>query len=339
MNIAQKLYEAGTFAVIGASGYIGSKLVNKLTDLGCNVIHSSRRDTTIGGNSEFLMAELGSLDFWLNIVEKSDVIIHLAGNTSINVADDSPDLDLNSSVVPIYRLIEACKILRKRPKVVFASTVTTYGFTDNLPVSEAANENPESFYDLHKFFVERQLILATKLNIFNGVSLRLANVYGPSSANSAATDRGILNKITGLALAGDIVSLYGGGNYIRDYIYIDDVVDAFVLASVSSKSTGEVFNVGSGVGTSVRDAFYAVTQEVYRQTDKIIEMKDVPWPVNSPKIDMRNFIASIEKAHTCLGWSPKVSLQAGISTTVKSIILQGNENLNFRHKNEKNIRN
>lgn len=320
MSIIQKLSEVSTFTVIGASGYIGSKLVNKLTDSGCNVIRSSRRDTITNGDSEFVMAELDSLDFWLNIVEKSDVIIHLAGNTSINVANDNPALDLNSSVVPIYRLIEACKILRKRPRVVFASTVTAYGFTDNLPVSEATAENPESFYDLHKFFVERQLVLATKLNICDGVSLRLANVYGPSSANSSANDRGILNKIIGLALAGDIVSLYGGGNYIRDYIYIDDVVDAFILASISSKSAGEVFNVGSGVGTSVRDAFNAVTQEVYRQTNKIIEMKDVPWPENSPKIDMRNFTASIKKAHTCLGWSPKVSLQTGIATTVKSII-------------------
>lgn len=320
MSIIQKLSEVSTFTVIGASGYIGSKLVNKLTDSGCNVIRSSRRDTITNGDSEFVMAELDSLDFWLNIVEKSDVIIHLAGNTSINVANDNPALDLNSSVVPIYRLIEACKILRKRPRVVFASTVTAYGFTDNLPVSEATAENPESFYDLHKFFVERQLVLATKLNICDGVSLRLANVYGPSPANSSANDRGILNKIIGLALAGDIVSLYGGGNYIRDYIYIDDVVDAFILASISSKSAGEVFNVGSGVGTSVRDAFNAVTQEVYRQTNKIIEMKDVPWPENSPKIDMRNFTASIKKAHTCLGWSPKVSLQTGIATTVKSII-------------------
>ena len=320
MRTVQKLSKVSTFSVIGASGYIGSKLVNKLTDSGCNVIRSSRRDTITNGDSEFVMAELDSLDFWLNIVEKSDVIIHLAGNTSINVANDNPALDLNSSVVPIYRLIEACKILRKRPRVVFASTVTAYGFTDNLPVSEATAENPESFYDLHKFFVERQLVLATKLNICDGVSLRLANVYGPSSANSSANDRGILNKIIGLALAGDIVSLYGGGNYIRDYIYIDDVVDAFILASISSKSAGEVFNVGSGVGTSVRDAFNAVTQEVYRQTNKIIEMKDVPWPENSPKIDMRNFTASIKKAHTCLGWSPKVSLQTGIATTVKSII-------------------
>ena len=320
MSIIQKLSEVSTFTVIGASGYIGSKLVNKLTDSGCNVIRSSRRDTITNGDSEFVMAELDSLDFWLNIVEKSDVIIHLAGNTSINVANDNPALDLNSSVVPIYRLIEACKILRKRPRVVFASTVTAYGFTDNLPVSEATAENPESFYDLHKFFVERQLVLATKLNICDGVSLRLANVYGPSAANSSANDRGILNKIIGLALAGDIVSLYGGGNYIRDYIYIDDVVDAFILASISSKSAGEVFNVGSGVGTSVRDAFNAVTQEVYRQTNKIIEMKDMPWPENSPKIDMRNFTASIKKAHTCLGWSPKVSLQTGIATTVKSII-------------------
>ena len=92
------------------------------------------------------------------------------------------------------------------------------------------------------------------------------------------------------------------------------------------------FNVGSGVGTTVRDAVYAVTQEVFRQTDKIIEMKVVPWPANSPKIDMRNFIASIDKANACLGWHPKVSLQAGIATTVKSMILQNLENPTFEHQ-------
>jgi nucleoside-diphosphate-sugar epimerase len=90
VSIIQKLSEVSTFTVIGASGYIGSKLVNKLTDSGCNVIRSSRRDTITNGDSEFVMAELDSLDFWLNIVEKSDVIIHLAGNTSINVANDNP---------------------------------------------------------------------------------------------------------------------------------------------------------------------------------------------------------------------------------------------------------
>jgi UDP-glucose 4-epimerase len=332
VSITQKLSEVNTFTVIGASGYIGSKLVNKLTDSGCYVIRASRRDTIAGAASEFVKAELDNLDFWLNIVEKSDVIIHLAGNTSINVANDNPALDLDSSVVPIYRLTEACKILRKRPRVVFASTVSAYGFTDNLPVSEATAENPESFYDLHKFFVERQLVLATKLNICDGVSLRLANVYGPSSANSAATDRGILNKIIGLALTGGAILLYGGGNYIRDYVYIDDVVDAFISASMSPQASGRFFNIGSGVGTTVKDAFYAVTEEVFLKTNTHVNIKDIPWPIASPKIDMRNFIASIEKAHTCLGWSPKVSLQAGIGTTVKSIILQSHGNLTSEYQ-------
>lgn len=327
MSTIKKMSEASTFTVIGASGYIGSKIVNKLTESGYNVIRASRRVTVSDSKSEFVFAELDSLDFWLNIIKKSDVIIHLAGNTSINVANENPALDLATSLVPIYKLVEACKILNKRPRLVFASTATAYGFTDDLPVFETTAENPESFYDLHKSFVERQLALAAKLNICDGVSLRLANVYGPSAAKSTASDRGILNKITGLALAGDVIPLYGGGNYIRDYIYIDDVVDAFLLASTSSISAGEIFNIGSGVGTLVRDAFNAVIQEIHQQTDKIIEIKDVPWPKNSPRIDRRSFTASIEKAYRCLGWSPKVNLQAGIVKTVKSTILQSRVNL------------
>ena len=322
MSIIQKLSEVSTFTVIGASGYIGSKLVNKLTDSGCNVIRSSRRDTITNGDSEFVMAELDSLDFWLNIVEKSDVIIHLAGNTSINVANDNPALDLNSSVVPIYRLIEACKILRKRPRVVFASTVTAYGFTDNLPVSEATAENPESFYDLHKFFVERQLVLATKLNICDGVSLRLANVYGPSSANSSANDRGILNKIIGLALAGDIVSLYGNGNYIRDYIYIDDVVNAFLHASVMNydillKRNDITLNVASGKGASVIEVFKLISNEVEKITGIRGTIKNVAWPKGVNEIEKRNYIASIELFKSLTGWEPSVSLEEGIQLLVK----------------------
>jgi UDP-glucose 4-epimerase len=322
MELTQKLSESGNFTVIGSSGYIGSKIVNKLTDLGCHVISASRKDTNSNIVAEFITADLGSLDFWLEIVQKSDFIIHLAGNTSINAANNNPALDLDTSVVPIYRLTEACKILQKRPRIVFASTVTTYGFTDDLPVSESTIECPETFYDLHKLFVERQCVLASNLNIFDGITLKLANVYGPSIAYSSAIDRGVLNKITELALNGKNLSLYGDGKYIRDYIYIDDVVDAFILACIASNSVGEVFNIGSGVGTTVRDAFRAVTQEVYRKTDKIIKIKDVPWPENSPNIDMRNFVASIDKANRYLGWYPKVSLQVGIAATVKSMILQ-----------------
>ncbi len=101
MSIIQKLSEVSTFTVIGASGYIGSKLVNKLTYSGCNVIRSSRRDTRTNSDSEFVMAELDSLDLWLNIVERSDGVIHLAGNTSINVRNDNSSLTVNPSFVPI----------------------------------------------------------------------------------------------------------------------------------------------------------------------------------------------------------------------------------------------
>jgi nucleoside-diphosphate-sugar epimerase len=318
----QHLSQSIAFTVIGASGYIGSKIVDRLMDMGYCVLKASRRDHDDNSASKCIITELDSLDFWLEVVEKSDVIIHLAGNTSINVADEDPLLDMNSSVLPIYRLIEACRILDKHPKIVFASTATVYGFTDKIPVPETTAADPYSFYDLHKFFVEQQLILVTKLDILDGVSLRLANVYGPSVTGSSAADRGILNNITRLALAGDTVSLYGGGNYLRDYVYIDDVIDAFIAASMSAQSSGKSFNIGSGVGTTIRDAFHTVAEEVFRETDIDVKIQDIPWPIGSPKIDMRNFVASVDEAQFFLNWSPKVILKDGIATMVQSIISQ-----------------
>jgi UDP-glucose 4-epimerase len=326
--------DSGTevFAVIGSSGYIGSKIVKTLEESSCHVIRVSRTQTESDEYSSYVLSELDKLECWLEIVQKADVIIYLAGNTSVTVADQDPLVDMNLSTIPINLLIKACRTLNKKPRVVFASTATIYGFTEQLPVKEDLPANPCTFYDLHKYFVENQLALATQLGFLEGVTLRIANVYGPSFASSSSIDRGIMNKIIALALEGQVITLYGGGNYIRDYVYIDDVVQAFILACVSDRASGEVFNIASGVGTSVKDAFHTVAEEVAVQTNIVVGFKDATWPLGSSKIDIRDFVASIEKATSFLGWIPQKSLSHGVFETVRAINLESAKDKQMRFK-------
>ena len=128
-----------------------------------------------------------------------------------------------------------------------------YGLTEVLPVLETRRPNPITTYDLHKFFAEQQLLLASSCNIINAISLRLANVYGPSPTESLAKDRGTLSKITRMKFELKNLHIYGNGEYLRDYIYIDDVVNAFLHASVMNydnlpNRNDITLNVASGKG-------------------------------------------------------------------------------------------
>jgi len=192
-------YKDKTVAITGASGYLAAAIVRALMNTSARILRVSRRDLQPIEGSETLKADVAEYDCWREIVSKSDIIFHLAGNTSLQRAKNDPIYSLTSTVVPVTCLMAAAQAESHVPRVIFASTATVYGSTNKLPVSEDNATIPITNYDLHKLFAEKQLELASKHGILDGVSLRLANVYGPSASASSDDDRGILNKVTKLA--------------------------------------------------------------------------------------------------------------------------------------------
>jgi len=201
IDIANKL-SGKVVAITGASGYIGSALSKELSKYPVKIICISRKELSSKHGAENWVLDLGKSSSWNRIVSEVDIIFHLAGNTSIQTAEQDPEESLISTLFPITKLINASKELCRVPRVVFASTVTVYGLTDVLPVSESTKPNPITMYDLHKLFAEQQLAMASQNNIISATSLRLANVFGPSLSESSASDRGVLNKVTRTALQG-----------------------------------------------------------------------------------------------------------------------------------------
>jgi len=313
MNVLAE-YSGKTVAITGGCGYIGTALAEALKGQAQKTLCVSRRSLRHPGNSdhEIVEADIRTPCCWENIVRRADIIFHLAGNTSVYAAAHDPAESLNSTVLPINHLIAAAQATGRRPRVVFASTATVHGLTDKLPVSESDPANPSTFYDLHKLFAEMQLALATKQGILASVALRLANVYGPSLGSSAAEDRGILNKIARMALQGKNLRIYGHGNYLRDYVYIDDVVRAFLVAGITGGVEGQNLFVASGVGIAVKQAFQTVADQAAKVTGRRVLIEHVDWPPGADPIEHRNFIADITGISDKLKWMPEVDLKNGI---------------------------
>jgi nucleoside-diphosphate-sugar epimerase len=314
--IAFATLENAKVAITGANGYIGSALVESLDDLSSQANGAQARILGQRAAWRNLEADVRTFDCWKEVVEHAEVIYHLAAKTSVYGAEREPVESLNSALLPLIHLVRAAREFGRKPRVVFASTATVYGLTNALPISEALAPAPITSYDLHKHFSEQYLALATRNGVLEGVSLRLSNVYGPSSRASSANDRGILNKVTAAAMQGRDLTVFGDGDYLRDYVYIGDVVKAFLLAGTTPGMGGKPFNVTSGMGTTIRNAFELVVDEVAIVTGKRVRCESAPWPPDADEIEFRNFVGSNERLAAATGWKPSVDLRTGIKALI-----------------------
>ena len=310
------LYSGKVVVVTGGGGYVGSALIHQLRKYNCKVIRTSRHGLQSIVSVEDKVLDLTRKDSWIEIVSIADIIFHLAGNTSIAFAEENIEDSLLSNLAPITNLVLASKKLNRCPKVIYASTATVYGMTGSHPIVEETLARPVSIYDLHKLYAEQYLTMASDQGFITAKSLRLANVYGPSLSESSSKDRGILSKVTKICLQGDTINTYGGGDYLRDYIFIDDVVKAFLCVGISY-SPHTTLNVASGIGTTVKEVFQMVLDEVEQSEGVRNRIEDIDWPPKAHMIDQRNFIASNDKLKSVQGWDVTTHLKMGIRKLVK----------------------
>jgi nucleoside-diphosphate-sugar epimerase len=297
MDGLQARYRGKTVVVTGAAGYIGSALLAGLRDSGARVVTASRHMVPTA------------------VVPRAEVIFHLAGNTSVYDAERDPDASFRSTVLPIEHMADGARLAGIHPRLVFASTATVYGLTADLPVAETTAPNPITTYDRHKREAEQRLESASPH--LDGIVLRLSNVYGPSAASSSAPERGFLNRAIGRAVQGHDLDVYGQGDYVRDFVHIDDVVRALLLAGVMSPGSARCFNVASGVGTRMRDALSIVVSHAARVTGRVVAIHESQWPSDAHAIERRHFTASIDRIRDAMQWRPSVSLADGIARFVE----------------------
>jgi UDP-glucose 4-epimerase len=304
--------------ITGARGYIGSALAASLADQGHmlrlvsrSVVNPNRDEAPT--KIECIAVDLRDQENWLALLKKADAIIHLSSRTDLHAAEADPKEDRRLNVEPVQALVRAARGLQRPLPVVFASTVTIAGDAPQHPVNEQTPERLCTVYDRHKLECEQLLRSATRDGLLHACSLRLANVYGyGSGVLSTNSNRGILNEAMHRACRGEALTLYGKGAYIRDFIFIDDVVDAFCRALANSTVRGGHYVIASGRGYSLAEAFGLVAQEALDSMGQAVEIKHVPEPPDLHPIQRRNFIGDSSLFQKLTGWRPRVDLQTGI---------------------------
>jgi len=318
--------------VTGASGYLASNLVAALADIDCTVVRFSRQAdlVPVRGAARIvdLQGDVRDPAVWDRVTEAFDIVYHLAAQTSVYLAEKDVLADLKANVFPLLSLFDHCRTKGQKPHIVFAGTATEVGLPECLPVDESHVDRPVTIYDVHKLMAEEYLKLCTRLGIVTGCVLRLTNVFGPGP-KSSSSDRGVLNMMIRRALAGQTLTVYGDGDWLRDFIYVDDVVAAFLKAGAGPDSVnGCHFVVGSGVGHTVNEMIELTAHRVATRTGQpTVAIEHTPPPEGLSPIEQRNFVADSSLFSQQTGWRATASLEQGIDRTVEHYLgeLQGRQ--------------
>jgi nucleoside-diphosphate-sugar epimerase len=312
-----------TILITGGAGYLAAALVALLKDIDCRIIRMHRQGVCpapVTGAAEIrdVAGDVCDPAVWEHNLAGVDYIFHFAAQTSTYAANADPVADQSANVLPMLHLLEACRRQGRRPTVCFAGTVTVAGIPARLPVDEGHPDHPLTIYDLHKLMAEQYLCWYAEQGIVRGVTLRLANVYGPGPRSSRA-DRGILNQMIRRALAGEALTVYGTGDRLRDYLYVEDAARAFLAAALHDETLhGKYFVIGSGQGYTIAEAMELVADRAAARTGIPVPVRHVVPPGDLSPIEQRHFVADSRRFLGATGWQPRFTLAQGIELTLEA---------------------
>jgi len=262
---------------------------------------------------EYGTADLRDPQSWFELLHGADIVVHLSSRTDLRAAEADPAEDEDINVRPVRALVETARAMKTVPRVVFASAATIVGPNPSLPVNDAAPDDPCSIYDRHKLAAEIILREGTACGAVRACSLRLANVYGYGSA-SINNNRGILNVMMKRAVAGEPLTLYGTGAYVRDFIHIADVIEAFVSAILTPVvCDGGHYVIASGRGHTLAETYAMIAEVALERLQRRVEVVRVAEPADLHAVEKRNFIGDSRAFRARTNWQPRFELRAGIA--------------------------
>ncbi len=306
LTIMSDIFSKKNILITGANGYIGSSVAKTLANKARHLTLFTRQT-----------GDIADKNIWKSLLKNIDIIFHFAAQTSSRFANNNPHQDLETNVLPILSMIETCIKYNYSPDIVFSGAVTEVGYTEKGKTNEEQKDLPITIYDIHKLTAEKYLQYYSNQLKRRAAILRLPNIYGPGPSSSRP-DRGITNMMVKKAIKGEPLTVYGDGSYVRDYLYIDDVVDAFLKAAANlEKTKGKYYVVGTGVGHTILEMATIIKEEAEKITDKKIKILFASFPEGTSPIEYRNFIADSSKFRKDTGWSAKISLREGIRKTIE----------------------
>jgi len=305
--------------VTGGAGFIGSHLVDGLLADGHSVCvidnESTGSRSNIDTSVDFVRGDVRSdNDLRLAFDPVPDAVFHVAGQASIKLAYADPGEDLGVNVGGTIKVLERC-IKLGVPRLVFAGSMTVYGNPERVPTPEDEPPAPVSFYGTTKYAAECYVHLTgARTDLDPGLAVscfRMFNVFGPRQSLSNPY-QGVLAIFLGNLLRGEPIRIDGDGEQSRDFVFIEDVVRAWIACLDEPRSVGRILNLGSGTPTTINTLCDAVLDQFGHSRST--------YPVTSAEQqqgDVRSSAADITAIQETLGWTPRVTLGEGLRQTVE----------------------
>ena len=305
--------------VTGASGKIGMELVTKLVKFGISVYALSSKNSFREKQEVIVIPHNWSQKFSGQLPDV-DVIFHLASQTSAYKARQNICNDIETNLLSTVSILEAASRLKVAPMFISAGSMTEYGLQSSSHIDEDVPLQPLTFYDTAKISSELYIQQFARENMISkGITLRLANIYG-NSVLDKGVDRGFLDKTITRAIYGETITVYGGGNFLRDYLYVTDAAEAFLMTYLnSSQLSDSVYNIGTGKGTSIIETLEMIVEKANQLTGLRSPIVHADFPQDSYSIERRNSIGDSSRFRNATKWVPKVDLMEGIQKTLEDI--------------------
>jgi len=307
--------------ITGGLGMIGSTIAAILVEQGAEVTLVDALIKPFGGNLfnvknfkdkvSVNIADIRDKEAMKVLVRDKDVIFNLAAQVSHNDSLLDPFTDADINYIGHLSVLEAVKNFNPTAKILYSGSRLQFGKILSNPVDESHPLNPLTPYAVNKTAAEDLYLFYHRAFNIPVIIFRIANPFGPR-CQMQHSKYSIVNWFIRAAIEDKEIRVFGDGDQIRDYIYVEDLAVAMLSAAFNDKLTGEIFNVGSGVGTRFKDMVTAIVKIVGKG-----KIKFQPWPKDYLNVETGDYITNITKITTSLNWKPDTSLEEGIEKTIK----------------------
>ena len=308
----RQAYHGKRVAIFGGDGFLGSYTALALHQLGAIVTLYSRREQPLLNHLDihFFRGDMLSSPVLEQAIQGQDILFDLAGSSGGVESNQNATTNLNKECAPHLNLFEIAARQAKPPLIFFCSTRTVYGKAEYLPVNEAHPVRPHSIYAAHKLTLENYLEVFHKLHDLPYVIFRLSNPYGPFPWQMGKA-YGILNQFILKAHRGEPLTIFGDGEQLRDYIYIDDVITPILKAAITPECRQQTYNLGGPAPISMREA---VEKIVKRCPQSEIIHQD--WPEDYKSIETGDYTTDGSALSKAIDWQPQTSFDEGLAKTL-----------------------
>jgi len=305
--------------ITGGAGFIGSQLADGLLTRNYKVVVLDNESTGFRGNvpegATYIKGDVRRTeDVGKAFSEGIDVVFHVAGQASTIKSFQDPLSDLSTNIVGTLNVLQMC-LEMKIPRLLYASSMTCYGHPETTPTNEGNPCRPISYYGITKYAAERYVHTTAARNDldfdFNVTSFRMFNVYGERQSLENPY-QGVMAIFFSNVLKNEPITIHSDGEQSRDFIFITDVVDAWVSSIGNPDTYGQVFNLGTGTGLSINRLVDLILQANGKNRSNY-RVVYVPERAG----DQKHMRADIKKAKTVLGWNPVTNLEDGMRRTVQ----------------------